>query len=80
MVTAAIVREPEAVRIAILTDETRSEFRMSVAPGDVGAIIGSKGRTARALRTLIGAISVKQGQRFALTIENSNGEDDGTEL
>lgn len=80
MVTSAIVRDPSAVRITVITEENRSEFRMAVAPGDLGAVIGSKGRTARALRTLIGAISVKQGQRFALSIEGAEGQDDGTEL
>lgn len=79
-VTFAMVRDPAAVRITVVTDENRAEFRLAVAPDDLGAVIGSKGRTARALRTLIGAISVKQGQRFALVIEDANGEDDGTEL
>lgn len=71
MVASAIVRDPRALQVDVIKEENRAEFRMSVAPGDAGAVIGPKGRTARALRTIIGAISVKQGKRFSLTINDA---------
>lgn len=74
LIVSAIVKDPHSVRVNIFTTDDRSEFQMSVAPMDVGAVIGSKGRTARALRTLIGAISVKQGKRFSLTIADAPSE------
>ena len=42
--------------------------RTKVAPNDVGKVIGSKGRVARALRALIGAAGIRLHKRFTLEI------------
>jgi hypothetical protein len=39
-----------------------------VAPQDVGKVIGKQGRTARSVRAVLGAISVKLHHRYALDI------------
>jgi predicted RNA-binding protein YlqC (UPF0109 family) len=39
-----------------------------VAPQDVGKVIGKQGRTARSMRTILGAVSTKQHHRYALDI------------
>jgi uncharacterized protein len=43
-------------------------LELKVAPNDVGKVIGSKGRVARALRALIGAAGVRSHKRFTLEI------------
>jgi uncharacterized protein len=37
-------------------------YRVKVAPGDLGKVIGKKGRTAKALRVLVQAAAAKQGR------------------
>lgn len=80
LVSSAVVREPEAVRVELVLNGERIEFHLSVAPRDLEAIIGSKAHTVRAIRTVIGSIGVKFGQRFRLIVENSGLRDDGTEF
>ena len=46
----------------------QSVLRLEVAPADVGKVIGKQGRTARSLRTILGAASMKHRRRFALDI------------
>jgi uncharacterized protein len=43
-------------------------YRLKVGRDDLGKVIGKKGRTAKALRTLLGAVGAKQGLRIALEI------------
>lgn len=45
-----------------------SAFRLRVARSDVGKVIGKEGRTARAMRTILGAVSVKHHHRYTLDI------------
>ena len=43
-------------------------MRLQVSPADLGKVIGKQGRTARSLRTILGAASMKLKQRFSLDI------------
>jgi predicted RNA-binding protein YlqC (UPF0109 family) len=43
-------------------------IRLRVAHQDIGKVIGKQGRTARSLRTILGAASMKLHHRFALDI------------
>lgn len=45
-----------------------STLRLRVARTDVGKVIGKEGRTARAMRTILGAVSVKHHHRYTLDI------------
>ncbi len=64
----SLVDKPEEVLINEVPSETVTLLRLSVDPTDVGKIIGQQGRTARSLRTLLGAISVKYRHRYSLEI------------
>ncbi len=57
----SLSNEPEAV--VIETEERRGGLRMSlhVAPDDMGRVIGRRGRTAQAIRTLINVAGAKDG-------------------
>ena len=64
-----LVDEPAAVRVEQVEEEDGTLlFRLHVAEGDVGKVIGRQGRLARALRTLVRAGGVDAGRRLQLEI------------
>ena len=64
----SLVDDPEAVSISEDERGQRLHFRLAVAETDKGKVIGKGGRTARALRLLLGAAAAKQGVRADLEI------------
>ncbi len=67
-IAKALVDEPHAVHVDALPDGDATLLRLRVAPSDIGKVIGKQGRTARSLRTILGAASMKVHHRFALDI------------
>ena len=67
-ITKALVDEPEAVRLESQCDAGTVILRLQVATSDLGKVIGKQGRTARSLRTILGAASMKLKHRFSLDI------------
>ena len=79
-IAQALVDDPAAVHVEAIMDQDTAVLRLEVAPSDVGKVIGKQGRTARSLRTILGAASMKHHRRFALDIveadERANGDED----
>ena len=74
-IACALVDSPEIVQVEALDDGDGTLLRLRVAPGDVGKVIGKQGRTARSMRTILSAASMKFKHRFALDIiENETGD------
>ncbi len=67
-ITRALVDDAAAVRVEAITEQEATVLRLHVAPGDIGKVIGKQGRTARSLRTILGAASMKLQRRFSLDI------------
>ena len=67
-ITRALVDDADAVKVEVLTDQEATVLRLHVAPSDIGKVIGKQGRTARSLRTILGAASMKLQRRFSLDI------------
>ena len=67
-IAQALVDDPAAVKVDVVLDQDTAVLRLEVAPADVGKVIGKQGRTARSLRTILGAASMKHRRRFALDI------------
>jgi hypothetical protein len=65
-VVKKLVDHPEDVKVIQVDSEKTVILELSVKEGDLGKVIGKKGRTARALRTLLTAAAAKQGQKRAL--------------
>ena len=67
-VARSIVDDPEGVAVEV--SETRSGIHLAlhVAQGDMGRIIGRRGRTAQALRTLVRAAAARDGQEASVDI------------
>jgi predicted RNA-binding protein YlqC (UPF0109 family) len=64
-IAKSLVDEPDQVSVTQLDGDV---LELAVAPNDVGKVIGSKGRVARALRALIGAAGIRLHKRFTLEI------------
>ena len=65
-----LVDNPDEVKIAFEEKENKAIFTLSVAEQEVGKVIGRKGRTAQAMRTLLAAVAAKEGKRAILEIND----------
>ena len=72
-IVRALVDDPSAVQVEAIPDNDVTVLRLRVAPTDIGKVIGKQGRTARSLRTILGAASMKYRHRFALDIIEAEG-------
>jgi len=63
-----LVDNPEQVSVTEIVGEQTSVIELKVAKEDLGKVIGKQGRTARAMRTILGAASMKLKKRSVLEI------------
>ncbi len=56
-----LVDDPESVRIDLVDGRRGRTLEVSVAPGDMGRVIGRRGRIANAIRTVVRAAGAKDG-------------------
>ena len=68
MIAQALVDEPDQVSVQAVDGDESTVLELRVAPSDVGKVIGKQGRTARAVRTILGAAGMKLHRRFTLEI------------
>ncbi len=64
----ALVDDPSGVNITEVQGDKITLYELRVSKEDIGKVIGKKGRTASAIRTIINAVSTKQGKRAQLEI------------
>jgi predicted RNA-binding protein YlqC (UPF0109 family) len=64
----ALVDTPEEVIVKEVEGERTTVFELRVATSDLGKVIGKQGKTARAMRTILGAAGTKIGKRCVLEI------------
>ena len=67
-IARSLVDEPEKVEVRETESEQGTVLELGVSKEDLGKIIGKQGRTARAIRTLLGAVSAKTKKRVVLEI------------
>jgi len=67
-IARSLVDFPDKVKVTEITGEKTVVYELRVGQGDLGKIIGKEGRTAKAIRTLITAASMKAGKRAVLEI------------
>jgi predicted RNA-binding protein YlqC (UPF0109 family) len=67
-IAKALVDYPEQVSINVLEGSQSTVLELSVAKADLGKIIGKQGRTAKAIRIILGAASAKIRKRAILEI------------
>jgi hypothetical protein len=67
-VAKALVDAPDQVSVNTIDEGGETVLELTVAEIDLGKVIGKSGRTARALRTLLGAAGIKAHKRYTLEI------------
>jgi hypothetical protein len=67
-VARSIVDDPDAVVVDVASDRAGVRLSLHVAPGDMGRIIGKRGRVAQALRSLVRAAAAKDGTDASVDI------------
>ena len=67
-IAKALVDKSEEVMVTEIEGEQSTVIELKVAKEDLGKIIGKQGRTARAIRTILGAASAKMKKRSVLEI------------
>ena len=64
----SLVDKPEEVLVAEVENEQTVVYELRVAKEDLGKVIGKQGRTAKAIRIILGAASTKLKKRSVLEI------------
>jgi hypothetical protein len=67
-IAKSLVDEPDQVQVNMIEGEKSTILELSVAGEDIGKVIGKHGRIAKAIRTVLAAVSTKTGKRVVLEI------------
>ena len=67
-IARALVDHPDDVQVKSVEGSQVTVLELRVHPDDLGKVIGRQGRTAKAMRTLLGASGMKVRKRFTLEI------------
>lgn len=78
IVVRSLVDRPDDVSITQLPGENSLTYRVKAHPGDMGKLIGVNGRTARALRVILGANAARLKRNLSLDI--AQGEPSGNSV
>ena len=74
-VVKALADHPEDVKVKRTVDEMGVLLTLSVHKDDMGKIIGRSGATAKAIRTVLRVVGMKNDARVNLKIEEPEGSD-----
>ncbi|MBI2175457.1 MAG: KH domain-containing protein [Parcubacteria group bacterium] len=72
-VVKALVDTPSAVKVERKVDEMGVLLSLKLDPNDMGKIIGRNGNTAKAIRSLLRVVGLKNHARVNLKIEEPEG-------
>jgi len=67
-IAQALVDVPAEVKVTPVEDGDATVLELRVAQTDLGKVIGKQGRTAKSIRTILGAASMKLKKRYVLEI------------
>lgn len=68
-IAKSLVDDPQSVKVTASENEEEIEILLEVNKDDMGKIIGKQGRIAKAIRSILKAISLKEDKRVNLEIE-----------
>ncbi len=69
IVIKALVNQPDKVKIERKTDEMGVLFRVFLARGDEGTVIGKRGKNIQAIRKIVSAVGTKNKQNVHIKLE-----------
>lgn len=64
-----LVDNPDEVKVERVDKEGLIVIKLKVAPNDMGKVIGKQGRIAKAIRTILKSMAIKNNERVVLDIE-----------
>ena len=67
-IAKALVDHSDQVSVRAIEGEQVTVLELKVHPEDLGKVIGRQGRTAKSIRTILGAAGMKLRKRFTLEI------------
>lgn len=67
-IAKALVDHPDNVQVRAVDGEQVTVLELRVHPDDLGKVIGRQGRTAKSMRTILGAAGMKLRKRLTLEI------------
>jgi predicted RNA-binding protein YlqC (UPF0109 family) len=79
-VVKTLVDNPDKVEITRVVDEMGVLLTLKVAQEDMGKIIGRDGNTAKAIRTLLRVVGMKNNARVNLKINEPDGKEGGSDV
>ncbi|HEY80324.1 MAG TPA: KH domain-containing protein [Anaerolineae bacterium] len=68
-IARSLVEEPDRVQVDAHRVGSTLYVDVTAAPGDVGRLIGRKGRTAQAIRAVAKAAAAREGLRIVVDID-----------
>ena len=69
-----LVSQPENVHLEIAEGDQYMEYNLTVAPEDIGRIIGKQGRVAKAIRTIVYSVRTNEPKKVRLNILDGNSD------
>lgn len=76
VVARALADHPDQVSVTETEHRHLTLVELSMAPGDLGRVIGRQGRTAAALRTLVALVGEREGKRAQLEFRDRPGQEE----
>ena len=68
-IVSAIVDDPSQINVTESVDEDNHvTLKLSVAPDDMGKVIGKQGRIAKSIRTLVKTVAIRDDKRVFVDI------------
>ena len=70
-IAKALVDDPAQVAVNQVEEDGESVLELTVAPNDLGRVIGKQGRTVAALRTLVASAAEREGKQVTLEVRDT---------
>ncbi|OTN77224.1 RNA-binding protein [Enterococcus sp. 8G7_MSG3316] len=68
MIVSPLVTKPDEIHLEVVESEDFLEYNLTVAPDDIGRIIGKQGRVAKAIRTIVYSVRTNGPKKVRLNI------------
>ena len=65
-IVKSIVDKPDEVKVTLIEGDSTEIYELVVGEGDLGKVIGKKGRNVSAIRTLLSAATAKKGGKRSI--------------
>lgn len=68
LIAKSLVKQPDAVSVTMTVKGNLEVYEIRVAPEDMGKVIGKQGRIAKAIRSVVKAVAIKENKKISVDI------------